>query len=254
MIASMPRVRIRESIVSPASANHRNQVMTARLTGTDSRVMTSEPIRDPLADHLITPQNSLLIFIDYQPEQVATVMSMDHDLLVMNAVSTVRAVKAFGVPVVHSTVNVSSGQTQPTLPELAELLTDDPPIDRTTVNSWEDTEFVQAVRASGRRKLILCALWTEVCMAFTALDALRDGYEVYPVVDAIGGTSPEAHRAGLERVIQAGGQPISWVSLACELQRDWARVETVPAIVEIVLTDRLLKEAAAAGHLTAASR
>ena len=79
-------------------------------------------------------------------------------------------------------------------------------------------------------------------MAFTALDALRDGYDVYPVVDAIAGTSPEAHRAGLERVVQGGGQPVSWVSLACELQRDWARQETVPAVVEIVLTDRLLKE------------
>ena len=100
---------------------------------------------------------------------------------------------------------------------------------------------MQAVRATGRRKLIFCALWTEVCMAFTALDALREGYEVYPVVDAIGGTSVEAHSAGLERVVQAGAQPISWVSLACELQRDWARLETVPAIVEIVLTDRLLQ-------------
>jgi hypothetical protein len=79
-------------------------------------------------------------------------------------------------------------------------------------------------------------------MAFAALDALREGYEVYPVVDAIGGTSLDAHRAGLDRVVQAGAQPIGWVSLACELQRDWARVETVPAIVEIVLTDRLLKE------------
>jgi nicotinamidase-related amidase len=167
---------------------------------------------------------------------------MDHELLVKNAISTVRTVKAFGVPVVHSTVNVSSGQTKPTLPELAELLEDDPPLDRTTVNSWEDTEFVQAVRATGRRKLVLCALWTEVCMAFAALDALRESYEVYPVVDAIGGTSPEAHRAGLERVVQAGGQPIGWVSLACELQRDWARVETVPAIVEIVLAERLLQE------------
>jgi nicotinamidase-related amidase len=126
------------------------------------------------------------------------------------------------------------------VPELAELLDDSPPLDRTTVNSWEDTEFVQAVRATGRRKLVFCALWTEVCMAFTALDALREGYEVYPVVDAIGGTSLEAHRAGLERVVQAGAQPIGWVSFACELQRDWARAETVPAVVEIVLTDRLL--------------
>jgi nicotinamidase-related amidase len=203
--------------------------------------MTSQPIRDPLADHLITPQNSAFVLIDYQPSQFATVRSMDEALLRKNIVSTVRTVKTFGVPVVHSTVNVASGQG-PTVPELAELLTDDPPLDRTTVNSWEDTEFVQAVHATGRRKLIFCALWTEVCMAFTALDALREGYEVYPVVDAIGGTSPEAHRAGLERVVQAGAQPISWVSLACELQRDWARDETVPAIVEIVLTDRLLKE------------
>jgi nicotinamidase-related amidase len=84
------------------------------------------------------------------------------------------------------------------LPELAGLLTDDKPLDRTTTNSWEDIEFVQAVHGTGRRKLIICALWTEICMAFTALDALREGYEVYPVVDAIGGTSPEAHRAGLD--------------------------------------------------------
>lgn len=166
---------------------------------------------------------------------------MDHELLVKNAVSTVRTIKAFGVPVVHSTVNVAAGQG-PTIPDLAVLLESDKPLDRTSVNSWEDTEFLEAVRAAGRRKLIFCALWTEVCMAFTALDALREGYEVYPVVDAIGGTSPEAHRAGLDRVIQAGGQPVSWVSLACELQRDWGRQDTVADVVEIVLTDRLRKE------------
>jgi nicotinamidase-related amidase len=204
--------------------------------------MASAPIRDPLADHLITPQNAALLLIDYQPAQVASVRSVDHDLLVKNAVSTVRTIKTFGVPVVHSTVNVASGQGQPTIPELAGLLEDDKPLDRTTVNSWEDTEFLAAVRATGRRKLIFCALWTEVCLAFTALDALHEGYEVYPVVDAIGGTSVEAHRAGLERVIRAGGQPISWVSLACELQRDWARQDTVAAVIEIVLTDRLRKE------------
>jgi len=203
--------------------------------------VASAPVRDPLADHLLTPGNAAFLFIDYQPAQLAAVRSMDHALLMNNAVSTVKTIKTFGVPVVHSTVNVASGQGA-TLPELAGLLTQDKPLDRTTVNSWEDIEFLQAVHATGRRKLIICALWTEVCMAFTALDALRDGYEVYPVVDAIGGTSPEAHRAGLERVTQAGGQPVSWVSLACELQRDWARQETVPAIVEIVLTDRLLKE------------
>ena len=203
--------------------------------------MTSAAVRDPLADHLLTPENAAFLLIDYQPAQLAAVRSMDHALLMKNAVSTVRTIKAFGVPVVHSTVNVASGQG-PTLPELAGLLAEDKPLDRTTVNSWEDIEFVQAVHATGRRKLIICALWTEICMAFTALDALREGYEVYPVVDAIAGTSPEAHRAGLDRVMQAGGQPVSWVSLACELQRDWARQDTVAAIVEIVLTDRLLKE------------
>ena len=89
----------------------------------------------------------------------------------------------------------------------------------------------------------MTALWTEVCLTFPSLDALGAGYEVYPVVDAVGGTSLEAHRAGIERIVQAGAQPISWVSLACELQRDWARTGTVPDIVDIVLTSRLLKAA-----------
>ncbi len=204
--------------------------------------MTSAPVRDPVSDHLITPQNSAFLIIDYQPSQLAGVQSMDRELLVKNAVSTVRTVKTFGIPVVHSTINVATGRGGPTLPELAGLLSDDKPLDRTSTNSWEDIEFVQAVHATGRRKLIICALWTEICMAFTALDALREGYEVYPVVDAIGGTSAEAHRAGLDRVMQAGGQPVSWVALAVELQRDWARQETVQEIIEIVLTDRLQKE------------
>src|SRR6201985_2164699 len=170
--------------------------------------MTSAPVRDPLSDHLITPENSAFLLIDYQPSQIAGVHSMDRALLLKNAVSTVRTIKTFGVPVVHSTINVASGRGQPTLPELASLLEDDKPLDRTTVNSWEDLEFVHAVHATGRRKLIVCALWTAICLAFTALEALREGYEVSPVIDAIGGTSPEARRAGLERVTQAGGQPI----------------------------------------------
>jgi nicotinamidase-related amidase len=203
--------------------------------------MTSQPIRDPLADHLLTPANSALLVIDYQPSQIGAVRSIDHDLLLKNIITTVKIANLYGVPVVHSTVNVANGQG-PTLPGLAEELAASPPIDRTQINSWEDVEFVEAVRATGRRKLIICALWTEVCMAFPALDAIREGYEVYPVVDAIGGTSPEAHRAGIERTVQAGGKPIGWVSLACELQRDWARVETVPQIVEIVINGRLAKD------------
>ena len=154
--------------------------------------MTSAPIRDPLADHLITPQNAALIVIDYQQNQFRSVRSMDSDLLVENVVSTAKLAKRFGLPIVHSTVGVAAGQDQSTLPELADLLEDYPPIDRTTINSWEDADFLAAVRATGRRKLILCALWTEMCMAFMALDAMREGYEVYPVVDAIAGTSGES--------------------------------------------------------------
>jgi len=174
-------------------------------------------IRDQVGDHLITPKNSALVVIDYQPSQLAGVRSMDRDLLLENVVSTVKIAKVFGLPIVHSTINVATGRGKPTLPPLAELLADNPPIDRTTTNAWEDTEFLNAVRATGRRKLIICALWTEICMAFPALDAMREGFEVYPVVDAIGGTSVEAHRAGLDRVVQAGGKPVSWVALAVEL-------------------------------------
>ena len=202
--------------------------------------MVSEPRRDPVKDQLLTPENAALIIIDYQPSQIQAVTSMDRELLARNIVSVARTARTFGLPVVLSTVNVANGSV-PTIPELKEVLADSSELDRTQINAWEDVEFRQAVEATGRKKLIMTALWTEVCLAFPSLDALRAGYGVYPVVDAVAGTSPEAHRAGLERIVHAGGQPISWVSLACELQRDWARRDTVPAIVDIVLTSRLLK-------------
>jgi nicotinamidase-related amidase len=203
--------------------------------------VTSEPRRDPVSDALLTPQNCALVVIDYQPSQLAAVQSMNHDLLVRNIVSVARLAKAYQLPIVLSTVNVNANGQPPTLPELKEVLADSAELDRTQINAWEDVEFRAAVAATGRKKLVMTALWTEVCLAFPSLDALRAGYEVFPVVDAVAGTSPEAHRAGLERIVQAGAQPISWVSLACELQRDWARTETVPDVVDIVLTSRLLK-------------
>ena len=203
---------------------------------------TNTSSRDPLTDHLLTPQNAALVVIDYQASQVQTTRSIERDLLVANIVSVARIAKAFDLPVVLSTVNVANGQP-PTIPELKAVLSDNPEIDRTEINSWENDDFRRAVTATGRKKLIMTALWTEVCLAFPTLDALRDGFEVYPVVDAVGGTSVEAHRAGLERIAQAGAQPISWVSLACELQRDWARFDTVAEVVDIVLTTRLLATA-----------
>ena len=201
--------------------------------------MTSEPIREPLTDPLLTPSNSALVVIDYQPSQIQTVRSMDTGLLVRTIVSVARTAKTYGLPIVLSTVNVANGQGR-TVPELAEVLSDHAEIDRTQINAWEDVEFRNAVEATGRKNLIMTALWTEVCLTFPSLDALRAGYDVCPVVDAVGGTSLEAHRPGLERIVQAGARPISWVSLACELQRDWGRLATVPDVVDIVLTSRLL--------------
>jgi nicotinamidase-related amidase len=196
--------------------------------------MTSQPIRDQVADHLITPKNSALILIDYQPPQVASIASMDHRTLVDNIVAVAKLAKAFGLPIVLSTVNVKSRGSERTIRQLAEVLAGIEEFDRTTINAWEDEEFVTAVKATGRKKLIMAALWTEACLTFPALDALREGYEVYPVVDAVGGTSVNAHQAALERLIQAGAQPTSVAQLVCELQRDWLRTETVQSAAGIL--------------------
>ena len=138
--------------------------------------MTSEPIRDPVTDDLLTPQNAALVVIDYQPSQVGAVRSIDHELLVDNIVSVARLARTFDLPVVLSTINVANGQG-PTIPELRAVLSDSPEIDRTAINSWEDAEFRRAVEATGRKKLIMTALWTEVCLAYPSLDAMRDGFE-----------------------------------------------------------------------------
>ena len=196
--------------------------------------MTSFPVRDQANDHLLTPKNCALLVIDYQPVQVGSIASMDRRNLVLNIVAVARTAKLYGVPVVLSTVNVKTGANQPTIHQLAGVLDGIEAIDRTTINAWEDVEFVEAVKATGRKKLLMTALWTEACLTFPTLDALREGYEVYPVTDAVGGTSLEAHRAALERVAQAGAKPTSWVQVLCELQRDWSRKETAGKFAEIL--------------------
>jgi nicotinamidase-related amidase len=197
--------------------------------------MTSETIRDPAQDHLLTPQNSVFIIIDYQPVQVNSIASMDRQLLVNNIVGAAKAAVAFGLPIVHSTVNVKTGLNKPPIPQLRKVLGNYPTYDRTSINSWEDVEFRQAVEETGRKKLIMTALWTEACLTFPALDALREGYEVYVVVDAVGGTSVAAHEAALRRIEQAGGRMISVPQLFCELQRDWSRKENVPAFMNLFI-------------------
>jgi nicotinamidase-related amidase len=198
--------------------------------------------RNPVTDHLLTAQNAALVLIDFQPGQLQAVTSIDHNLLVDNVVSVARLAKTFELPIVLSTINVAGG-LNPTLPELKSVLLTSLEIDRSEINAWENGEFRHAVERTGRRKLVVATLATEASLAFAALDAMRHGYEIYPVVDAVGGTSVEAHCAGLERIVRAGGQPISWVSLACELQRDWARFDTISNVVDIVLTTRLFANA-----------
>ena len=197
--------------------------------------MTSpQTARDAVKDHLLTPQNAALVVIDYQPIQVSSIQSHDRHVLVAKIVMVARIAKLFDLPVVLSTVNVSNGRNKPTITRITDVLTNVTPIDRTSMNSWEDAEFVNAVNATKRKKLIMTALWTEVCLCFPALDAMREGYEVYPVVDAVAGTSLAAHNAGLERIIQAGAQPITCVQLACELQRDWQREKTAKEFADIL--------------------
>jgi nicotinamidase-related amidase len=180
------------------------------------------PIRDPAKDPLLTPRNAVLALIDYQPEQYAGVGSIDRNELVANVTTLGRIATAFGLPVVLSTVYVRHGMSG-TNQELRDVLPGVEEIDRTTMNSWEDPDFHAAVKRTGRKNLILAGLWTEVCVAFPALDALREGYEVYVVADAIGGVSRTTHESAMQRMIQAGATPISVLALACELQRDWGR-------------------------------
>ena len=173
-----------------------------------------------------------MLFIDYQPTQISAISSMDLQLMVDNVVRVAKMGKAFNLPIVMSSINVKGGQ-KPTIPALKAVLSDEEEIDRTTINAWEDKEFLEAVEATGRKKLIISALWTEACLIFPSLDALREGYEVYPVVDAVGGTSIEAHQTALQRIALAGGKLESWVQLLCELQRDWARSDRVQFVRQI---------------------
>lgn len=196
--------------------------------------MTSQGIRDQKSDHLLTSQNSALIIIDYQPVQVSSIASMDRRTLVDNITAVAKIAKLYDLPIVLSTVNVKNKTNQPTIHQLQEILTDVESYDRTSINAWEDIEFVNAVKATGRKKLIMTSLWTEACLSFVTLDALKEGYEVYPVMDAVGGTSLDAHQLALKRLIQAGAKPISWVQLICELQRDWNRKETSSEFAEIL--------------------
>jgi nicotinamidase-related amidase len=195
--------------------------------------MTSETLRDPATDALLTPKNAAFLLIDYQPVQVNSIASMERQRLVSNILRATKAALGYGLPIVHSTVNVQSGRNKPTIAPLRRLLESQPAYDRTSINAWEDVEFRRAVEATGRRKLIIAALWTEACLTFPALDALKEGFEVYALADAVGGTSVTAHEMALRRIEQAGARMTSVTQLYCELQRDWQRKETLAAFLPL---------------------
>ncbi|HEX8699153.1 MAG TPA: hydrolase [Myxococcaceae bacterium] len=183
---------------------------------------------------LLTPQNSAIILIDHQPQMSFAVSSIDRTLLVNNTVGLAKAGKAFNVPTILTTV-ASKSFSGPIWPELQAVFPDQKPIDRTSMNAWEDKPFHDAVKKLGKKKLVMAALWTEVCLVQPVLSALDEGYEVYIVTDASGGTSKEAHDMSVARLIQAGAQPVTWMQVLLEYQRDWARGETYAATTGIAM-------------------
>ncbi|HHZ8505010.1 TPA: hydrolase [Morganella morganii] len=182
---------------------------------------------------LLNPQNSAVIFIDHQPQMAFGVANIDRQQLKNNTVGLAKAAKIFNVPTIYTSVETESFSGY-IWPELLAVHPESTPIERTSMNSWEDQKFVEAVKATGRKKLVMAALWTEVCLNFPTLMAIEAGYEVYIVTDASGGTSVDAHERSIDRMVQAGAIPVTWQQVLLEYQRDWSRKETYDAVMGLV--------------------
>ena len=182
---------------------------------------------------LLTPENCTLIFIDHQPQMLFGVANIERQVLINNVVGLAKAAKTFNIPTILTTVETESFSGF-MWPQLLRVFPDQKPIERSSMNSWDDPKFVAEVERIGRKKLVIAALWTEVCLAFPAIDTLRAGYEVYAVVDASGGMSKEIHDTAVMRLVQAGVVPVTWVQVMLEWQRDWARKQTYDAVIDIV--------------------
>ena len=182
---------------------------------------------------LLTPENCVLLLIDHQPFQLANVNSHEPTMVINNVTALARTAKVYGIPTILTTVNEERGGA--IFKQVQAVFPDQKPIDRTFINSWEDRRVVDAVRKTGRKKVVMAALWTEMCLAMPAIHAMGDGYDVYVVTDASGGVSPEAHDMGIRRVEAAGAQPITWLGMAGELQRDWARTEPLGEVAQIFI-------------------
>ena len=184
------------------------------------------PHRAPEEDPFLSPSNAALVLIDYQPHILMGVKNIAHDDLMNNTIALVKSATHFGLPIVFSHVGVGLNGSQPFLEELRELAPEAVIIDRTNVNAWEEPEFVAAVQATGRNKLIMGGLWTDVCLAYPAIEAVAAGYEVLVPEDTVGSITALSHANGMKRMEAAGVTPITWNVVLAELQRDHARKET----------------------------
>ena len=178
---------------------------------------------DAVSPTLLTPENSLVLIIDYQADVLDPIKSHDTAMIALNARALAHAASAMEVPLILTTIGQTLRGDPPTLPTIRGEIPDAPELDRDTMNSWEDPAFRAAVEKSGRRKLIFAGIWTEVCLLYPVLHAQREDYETYFVVDAVGGSSKLAHDTAVMRMIQAGSQPITLNSLITEWVRDWRR-------------------------------
>jgi nicotinamidase-related amidase len=182
---------------------------------------------------MLTPQNSAIALIDYQPAMYQGVQSHDRNVTFHNVQILAKTAKLFSVPTIISTVakDTFSG---PFMPEVTDLFPGQGIIDRTSINSWLDPNFRKAVQATGRKKIVVAGLWTEACVMFPSLDMLKEGFEVYVPADACGDVSPEAHNRAMDRLVQAGAVPITSLQYVFELQQDWARAATYNGVMEIL--------------------
>lgn len=182
---------------------------------------------------LLNPSNHTLILIDFQPQMLFAVSNMDRQLLKNNAVALAKTGKAFKVPTIVTSVETNSFSGL-YFPEILDVLPTNKIYERSSMNSWDDQAIKTELKRIGRKKLVLAGLWTEVCVSMPTLEAMKDGYELYFVEDACGGTSQPAHAMAVQRMIQAGAAPTSWQQYILELQRDWARKDSYDATMNIV--------------------
>ncbi|WP_424860629.1 hydrolase [Streptomyces sp. MMS24-I29] len=197
-------------------------------------MVNTQNVKAGPAASLLSPENSVLLMVDHQPQMFFGTTNADRGDIINATVGLAKSAKVFGVPVVLTTV-ASKSFSGPLLPQLAEVYPDTEPIDRTTMNCWEDQRVVDAVRATGRPKIVMAGLWTEVCISLAALSAVDQGYEVYVPTDACGGVSVAAHDNAVKRMMQNGVVPTTWLTTLLEWQRDWGRTETYDPVMDVVM-------------------